>query len=442
MSIIKEGYKETEIGVIPEEWEVAKLSDVCKFKQGIQIPIEEQDTKPSNDKIRFLRISDYTQKTDDIRYVNKEYSDYIISNDDIVMVRYGETAGFIGTNLSGVLANNLFSINPNKQITKRYLYTYMNDENIYNYLKSLRAAGAMPAVSFKSLNIIKIPLPPLKEQEKIADILSTADEKIDAITSQIQKAETFKIGLLQKLLSEGIPNYGAGTSVPKREGKESWTKVQAPRRKFKDSEIGKIPEEWEVVELATITTILLSNVDKKSKEDEQDVKLCNYMDVYNNQYITNDLDYMKATAKDNQIEKFQLKINDVIITKDSETKDDIAIPAVIMETFENLLCGYHLAVLRPKEKILYGVYLMKAIQYIPVHKHFEKLANGITRFGLTSTSINQALIPLPPLKEQKQIATILSTADEKLEVLRAKKEKYEELKKGLLQKLLSGEVRV
>ena len=171
-------------------------------------------------------------------------------------------------------------------------------------------------------------------------------------------------------------------------------------------------------------------------------KLCNYMDVYNNQYITNDLVYMEATAKDNQIEKFQLKINDVIITKDSETKDDIAIPAVVKETFENLICGYHLAVLRPKENVLHGVYLMKAIQSVNVHKHFEKLANGITRSGLTSSAINQALILLPPLEEQKQIAEILSTADEKLEVLRAKKEKYETLKKGLLQKLLSGEVRV
>ena len=199
--MMAEGYKETEIGVIPVEWEVAKLSEVCKFKQGIQIPIEEQDTKPSNDKIRFLRISDYTQNTDDIRYVSKEYSNYIISNDDIVMVRYGETAGFIGTNLSGILANNLFSINPNKQITKRYLYTYMNDEKIYNYLKSLRAAGAMPAVSFKSLNIIKIPLPPLKEQEKIADILSTADEKLEVLRAKKQMYETLKKGLLQKLLS-------------------------------------------------------------------------------------------------------------------------------------------------------------------------------------------------------------------------------------------------
>ena len=85
---------------------------------------------------------------------------------------------------------------------------------------------------------------------------------------------------------------------------------------------------------------------------------------------------------------------------------------------------------------------MKAIQSVNVHKHFEKLANGITRFGLTSSVINQALIPLPPLEEQKQIADILSTADEKLEVLRAKKEKYETLKKGLIQKLLMGEIRV
>ncbi len=427
--MVARGYKDTEIGVIPVEWEVVKVGKHTKLMGGYAF--KSKDAKEFG--TRWLKIANVGIKKIKWEQVShledtyqEEYKKFLLKKNDIVLAM---TRPILSMKLKiAKITNDDIPALLNQRVGKFIFDDKVNDEFLYQLfqhidfvkLLMLKIMGTDPPnVSSEQLESIKIPLPPLKEQEKIADILSTADEKIDAIEGQIQKAETLKKGLLQKLLSEGIGHS-----------------------EFKDSELGKIPESWEVVELAKITTILLSNVDKKSKEDEHDVKLCNYMDVYNNQYITNDLVYMEATAKDNQIEKFQLQINDVIITKDSETKDDIAIPAVVKETFENLICGYHLAVLRPKENILYGVYLMKAIQSVNVHKHFEKLANGITRFGLTSSAINQALIPLPPIEEQNEIANILSSVDNKLVVLRAKKEKYETLKKGLLQKLLSGEVRV
>jgi len=420
--MVAEGYKETEIGVIPVEWDVVKLNSLGKIITGSTPKTSNQDFYLNGTRL-WASPSDLG-RSKEVKITNTKLSDLgfeqirVLDKRSILITCIGSTIGKMGIAYEEMSSNqqiNAVTCNDNNNPDFYYYVLF----KIKDKIQKLAGTQAVPLLNKTDFSQIKVIQPPLKEQEKIADILSTADDKIDAIASQIQKAQTLKKGLLQKLLSEGIGHS-----------------------EFKDSELGKIPESWVVVELSTITTILLSNVDKKSKKDEQDVKLCNYMDVYNNQYITNDLIYMEATAKDNQIEKFQLQIDDVIITKDSETKDDIAIPAVVKETFENLICGYHLAVLRPKEDTLYGVYLMKAIQSLSVHKHFEKLANGITRFGLTSSAINQALIPLPPFEEQKQIADILSTADEKLEVLRAKKEKYETLKKGLLQKLLSGEVRV
>lgn len=194
-------FKDSELGKIPDSWEVVKLSDVCKFKQGMQISIEEQDTKQNNDQIRFLRISDYTQNTGDIRYVSKDYSNYIISENDVVMVRYGETAGFIGRGFSGVLANNLFTINPDYRMSKDYLYVYLSQDSIYNYLKNLRAAGAMPAVSFKSLDIIKMPVPSIEEQQTIATISESCDEKLVILHKKLDKYRKLKAGLLQQLLT-------------------------------------------------------------------------------------------------------------------------------------------------------------------------------------------------------------------------------------------------
>ncbi len=195
-------FKDSELGRIPESWESAKIGEVCKFSQGVQIPIEEQLTEKQENYIRFLRISDYTQNTTDIRYVPNSYNNSIISEEEIVMVRYGETAGFIGRGFEGVLANNLFTINPiNKNLSKDFIYIFMKQPSMYNYLKNLRAAGAMPAVNFKSLSIIKLPIPSIEEQKQIAEILSTVDKKIENLKEKKLSFEELKKGLMQKLLT-------------------------------------------------------------------------------------------------------------------------------------------------------------------------------------------------------------------------------------------------
>ncbi|VAY88145.1 Type I restriction-modification system, specificity subunit S [hydrothermal vent metagenome] len=417
MTEIKEGYKKTEIGVIPVEWDVVKLNKICKFKQGIQVPLEEQHTTKMSDTIRFLRISDYTQSTDDIRFVSKDYSDYIISSDDVVMVRYGETAGFIGTNLSGVLANNLFSINPNEKIIKKYLYTYLNDEKIYNYLKSLRAAGAMPAVSFKSLNVIKIPLPPLKEQEKIADILSTADERKDAIAVQIEKAKTLKIGLLQKLLSEGI-NHS----------------------EFKDSELGKIPKSWEVVKLDDMTIVITKGTTPTTLGFNYEDSGINFIKVEsigkNGNFIMNKFAYISEEAN-NSLQRSIIKENDLLLS----IAGALGRVAIVNKDIVPANTNQALSIIRLKDEYIkeYVYFYLNSSQ---IQNHIDKINVQNAQANLSLQNIKNFKIALPPLKEQKQIAEILSTADKKLEVLRAKKDKHETLKIGLLQKLLSGEVRV
>ena len=105
--------------------------------------------------------------------------------------------------------------------------------------------------------------------------------------------------------------------------------------------------EWKEYALKNLVDIRVSNVDKKIHNGKSHVKLCNYMDVYSNDYIKNDIPFQIGSADINELSRFSLKCDDVIITKDSESPDDIAIPAVISEVIEQLVCGYHLAILRP-----------------------------------------------------------------------------------------------
>ena len=101
----------------------------------------------------------------------------------------------------------------------------------------------------------------------------------------------------------------------------------------------------------------VSNVDKVVSEYETPIRLCSYTDVYHNEYITPDLIFMHATASKDEISKFGLSVNDVVITKDSEDWDDIGVPALVRETADDLVCGYHLALLRPRKQVMDGSFL-------------------------------------------------------------------------------------
>ncbi len=184
-----------------------------------------------------------------------------------------------------------------------------------------------------------------------------------------------------------------------------------PYTQYKPSGIawlGDIPVHWEVRKLKYVADCFPSNIDKHTREGEKQVRLCNYTDVYKNDYIINDMSLMLATATDEQIEKFSLKSGDVVITKDSETANDIAVPAVVKEELENIVCGYHLSVLRPHSK-LFGEYLFRVLQCKPINIQFELCSNGVTRVGLGVYDMKKAKIPIPPLSEQTAIVAHIET---------------------------------
>lgn len=212
--------------------------------------------------------------------------------------------------------------------------------------------------------------------------------------------------------------------------------------KYHSTRFGTLPEDWDIDTLSRNAVVLFSNVDKHIKEDEIEVRLCNYTDVYYNQYIFNDLLFSKGTVKESEHKKFRLLKGDVIITKDSEDRADIAVPAYVIEDVDNLICGYHLAIIRPSNGKLDGLFLHHLFQVEFFNHYFQKLANGITRFGLSTSSIQHSLLPLPPIKEQKKIAEIISTWDLAISQISELVESIKLRNKGLAQQLLTGKKRI
>ena len=157
--------------------------------------------------------------------------------------------------------------------------------------------------------------------------------------------------------------------------------------------------------LKYLSKITPSSVDKHIFDDEIQVSVCNYTHVYYNDFINTKVGLDVGSCTENEFLKFRLHKDDVIITKDSETPDDIGIPTLVSESLENTVCGYHLTIIRPKG--IKGGYLFRFILSERTRRYFEIHSNGVTRFGLGKPSVENLVIPLPPEEEQEKIITHL-----------------------------------
>ena len=190
--------------------------------------------------------------------------------------------------------------------------------------------------------------------------------------------------------------------------------------------LGEVPGHWDVKRLKQACHVFPSNVDKKSYDDETPVSLCNYTDVYYNETITADMEFMAATATDDQIAKFTLRAGDTIITKDSETADDIAIGAYVPADLPGVICGYHLSMIRPMTDTN-GAFVKRLFDSTYVRSCVAVRANGLTRVGLGQYEIDNLELPFPPLTEQQTIAAFLDRETGKIDALIAEQQRLVEL---------------
>ncbi len=410
---------------IPEGWAEIKLGQIVKLQGGNSF--KSSDFKEKG--IPIVRISNIQNNIVDLSSAvyfeeSKHFENFLISNGDILLAMSGATTGKIGRYrypFKSYLNQRVgkFQIIKNSLIDSDFL-NHLVHSNIFTKNTMIDAiGGAQPNISSTQVEGVFYSIPPLPEQKKIASILTSVDEVIENTQKQIDKLQDLKKATMNELLTKGISHT-----------------------EFKDSELGRIPKSWSLKKLGDLSNIFFSNVDKKTDENETEVLLCNYMDVYSNRNIDKRIEFMQATAKKREIDKFKISKGDVLITKDSETPADIAIPSYVSEELHNVLCGYHLALIRPHRNNLSGKFLYYLFSFDKIQHRYYQLANGTTRFGLTAEIITDTPLPIPPLIEQKEIATIIISVDQKIEILEKKMQQTQSLKKSLMQDLLTGKVRV
>ncbi len=189
---------------IDPKWEKVKLDKLVSFSQGVQVDLEDQLKTPTKDYEKFLRIENYTQNSGDFRYIPKKMGrEKFVTKDDVVVVRYGASAGFIGRGLDGILANNLFLVTPEiKELDKSYLFHYLNSDLAQTYLKQAMAGGAMPALSFGIVKELEIVIPPLTTQTQIVEKIEAERTLVESAKKLISIYEKETKKTITKLLEE------------------------------------------------------------------------------------------------------------------------------------------------------------------------------------------------------------------------------------------------
>jgi type I restriction enzyme S subunit len=179
--------------------------------------------------------------------------------------------------------------------------------------------------------------------------------------------------------------------------------------------------------LKYVADVRVSNVDKTTVDGDCQVRLCNYTDVYYNEQITRSIDFMAATATHEQRAVFGLKSGDVVVTKDSETADDIGVSAAVAEDIPDLVCGYHLAIVRARAGSAVGGYLRWVLAATLARQRMSAAATGVTRFGLRSDAIADLPVQVPPVATQRAIADYLDRETARIDAVIAAKRRMVEL---------------
>ncbi len=422
---------------IPDGWEVVRLDEIADIDRGLSWAREQESPVSQDAALPVVRIGNVQPdgfKMDDILYIRgiteAERSRRSITSRTLVMVGSNGNRDRVGNTflanqqvIGHLLASFLIGIHPRNDVSERFLFSSLRSAKTQGLItESTAGSTGLKNLSLTWLRNLQVNLPPLPEQRAIAAVLGAIDAAIEGTEAVIAATERLRDALLHELLTRGVPGWHS-----------EWK--EAPG-------IGTIPACWEVVQLGDVANVAFSSVDKKTVEGELSVRLCNYTDVFYNRRITLQMGFMVATANSVERKRWSLKRGDVLFTKDSETPDEIGIPAFVEADMPNVLCGYHLGLARPDSQLLDGAYLAEALGSPKLSGQFARIANGVTRFGLTLGATNQLPIPMPTLAEQQTIAGLLEGVDATVAETKREQVRLESLKESTADALLTGRVRV
>lgn len=435
MSLVaKLGYKETVTGWIPEDWQSSQLSDIADINPSRIQPDSE------NAEVSFLAMGDVTE---DGRVMNRQVRSYqgvakgftSFTDNDVLVAKitpcFENGKGALVTQLLGGVgfgSTEFHVIRAKKSLSFAPFLHLHTRSDAFRRLgeKNMVGSAGQKRVPTQFLRQYPIPLPPLAEQQKIAAILTALDDKLDVLARQIAVTHTLKKGLMQTLFSRGV-------------GTQDTTGRWVLHSEFKVSELGEIPEGWEVQPLDSLAESITVGIATSTTEhyvEEDGVPLIRNQNIKEDFLDMSDL--LKISFEfDAKNKRKRVLEGDILTVRTGYPGVSCVVPEGLghLQTFTTLIT-------RPNRKLIDPNFVSRYFNSPQGKGLMLHQAAGGAQQNINAGNLKKLLVPVPPLVEQGKIAEILEAIDAKRRSLEIKNEYHQTLKRGLMQKLLTGEWRV
>jgi type I restriction enzyme S subunit len=431
---------------IPDGWKKGVIGSFVKLQGGYAF----KSIDSAGSGTRWLKIANVGKgkiKWDDKSYLpynfGKEYSNFMLEQGDSVIaltrpITQGElkVALIRRSDVPSLLNQRVARILPKQHLVDRnFIYSLFRYEAIARDIEITIFGTDPPNISTKQIEEIRVILPPLPEQQKIAAILTSVDEVIEKTQAQIDKLKDLKTAMMQTLLTNGVGTKPASADAALNNstaGRESYI----PHTEFKDSPVGRIPKSWEVKPLSEYVSFLSYGFTNPMPESEAGPYMITAKDVYGLKIqYSKARKTTKAAYDDLLTRKSRPQVNDILLTKDG------TLGRVALVEYENCCINQSVAVMTPNEKILpkFLLYLLASPSY-----QVEMLdkAGGSTIKHIYITIVDKMMLSVPCLSEQGRVVRIIDGLLNKIDLAEKKLLKIKNTKKALMQDLLTGKVRV
>lgn len=409
---------------VPEGWRNETIASLCKsgsFTDGDWIESKDQD--PAGD-IRLIQLSDigdgvFLDKTS--RFINGDTAERLgvafLEKGDIILARMPDPLGracIFPLSTKAITAVDVCILRPGSEVDRVWLANLLNSPAVRSKALELATGTTRKRISRKNLGTIEIAVPPLPEQRRIAEILSSVDEAIAATQAVIDQTRTVKQGVLKRLLTKGIGHT-----------------------RFKETEIGEIPEAWEVHSLQDLCTKITDGSHQSVKTTDSGVPFLYVSCIRNGQIV-----WDKAGAVDPATYQ--------IISKGREARKGCVLytavgsygHAVALDEDYELSFQRHIAYLKPIGERLIPEYLSEYLNSEIGRSYADSVAVGNAQKTVTLKKIKEQIVAVPSVAEQTFIVNKIKNISDAIRIAEQKIARLKAIKSALMSDLLTGRKRV
>ena len=357
---------------------------------------------------------------------------YKPQKNDIVLSRVGSygVSSFVATEEEFCIGQNTVVIKSN--INANYLYYALNSKTTWQQIENGSFGSGYKSLSLKNINELKIYVPEILEQQKIATALSDTDALISKLEKLIEKKQAIKTATMQQLLT-------GKTRLPEFALREDGTP-----KTYKESELGQIPEDWDIKSYGEIFKFLsTANNARDDLGEEGDYSYIHYGDIHTKFNECIDCEKVSFPKIDKEkVSSVFVKSGDLVMADASEDYAGIGKSIEMINVNSNMVAGLHTFLLRDEKK--YYVDGFKAyLHLIPkVKKSMDRLATGLKVYSLSKTVLKTIFVPIPLKEEQSAIVAFLNDMNLDIEISEQKLAKFKLIKQGMMQELLTGKTRL